>query len=414
MKNNNTFTTKSKIHKLNPTLKFIGFILLIAMIFLPLGFFVQTIIGTCLLIVFFMAKLKKKVLWNILKSVVILFILLLLVNWAFYKDPLALNYLNNGRFNIFIGSQNLIGNAGAVHYFDPSTGTVISPIWGGTIGLSNSNSPFINWNDPIIDNIITENKIDTKYLVKYWNGYNDSIRNTLLKLTNNNELLAQKFLWVINNDWMLNGIKYKTSIINNANLSNLNQVVVYSTNWYSFSPKAIELALFVSIKVFLMILAATILTSTTNSIELTYALENLLSPLKLFRLPVNEASMMIAIALRFIPSLLSESKRIMNAQASRGIDFSNGNLLDKSKAIVSLVVPLFSIAFKKAEDLANAMDVRAYNPRYARTRYRKFRIFLPDWIGYFFLALLFGILIAFLVVPTLFTPFGLFELATLS
>lgn len=411
-KSNNSFVTKSKIHNLNPTLKFIGFILLIAMIFLPLGFFVQAIIGVCLLVLFFMAKLKKRVLWNIFKSVLILFVLLLLVNWAFYKDPLALNYLNNNRFNLFIGNKNWVGLASKNNYFNPTTGTIVSEIWGGTIGLNNQ-SPFINYDNPIIDEILKQNNIDDKFLLKYWNNYNSSVHSSLMKLTKDNEYLARKYLWIINNDWSLNGIKYQTLIISNSDLSKLDQVVIYSTNWYSFSPKAIELALFVSIKVFLMILAATLLTSTTNSIELTYALENLLSPLKLFRLPVNEASMMIAIALRFIPSLLSESKRIMNAQASRGIDFSNGNLIDKSKAIVSLVVPLFSIAFKKAEDLANAMDVRAYNPRYSRTRYRKFKIFWIDWLGYFFLTLLFGILVSFLIVPTLFTPFGIFELSTL-
>jgi energy-coupling factor transport system permease protein len=84
--------------------------------------------------------------------------------------------------------------------------------------------------------------------------------------------------------------------------------------------------------------------------------------------------MTISIALRFVPSLLEESQRILKAQASRGVDFSNGNFRDKVKSLVSLVVPMFSIAFHKADDLANAMEARAYNPRYTRTRYRNYAI----------------------------------------
>ena len=84
--------------------------------------------------------------------------------------------------------------------------------------------------------------------------------------------------------------------------------------------------------------------------------------------------MTIAIAIRFVPSLLDESQKIMKAQASRGVDFNNGNLKDKAKSLVSLVVPMFSIAFKKADDLASAMEARNYNPRYVRTRYRNYSV----------------------------------------
>jgi energy-coupling factor transport system permease protein len=88
--------------------------------------------------------------------------------------------------------------------------------------------------------------------------------------------------------------------------------------------------------------------------------------------------MTISIALRFVPSLLLEAQRILKAQASRGVDFNNGNFKDKVKSLVSLVVPMFSIAFLKADDLANAMEARSYNPRYARTRYRNYIINVYD------------------------------------
>jgi energy-coupling factor transport system permease protein len=84
--------------------------------------------------------------------------------------------------------------------------------------------------------------------------------------------------------------------------------------------------------------------------------------------------MTISIALRFVPSLLEESQKIMKAQASRGVDFRNGNFKDKIKSLVSLVVPMFSVAFHKADQLADAMEARAYNPRYDRTRYRNYPI----------------------------------------
>jgi len=86
--------------------------------------------------------------------------------------------------------------------------------------------------------------------------------------------------------------------------------------------------------------------------------------------------MTISIAIRFVPSLLDESQTILKAQSSRGVDFANGNFKDKIKSIVSLVVPMFSVAFHKADDLANAMEARSYNPRYVRTRYRNYTV---DW-----------------------------------
>ena len=97
------------------------------------------------------------------------------------------------------------------------------------------------------------------------------------------------------------------------------------------------------------------------------AIENLLNPLKRFGFPAHELAMMISIALRFIPDLLDEAKRIMKAQASRGVDFNEGKLSEKIKAIVSLIIPLFISAFQRAEDLANAMESRNYNPEATRT-----------------------------------------------
>lgn len=417
---------QSLIHKLNPTLKFISFVFIIIMIFLPLGFFAQIILVSILLILFFIAKIKRRVLWNIIKSVFFLFLILFVINWFLYKNPIAINI---GDWSVFkspngflLGNPNWINNG---FLSVNNNGLLVSQIWGGEIGVNGSS--YLGFNDPqLLKTIIDQNGISAETINNFWKPLaenNKEIQDLFLKAFSGNEDAAKNYYWLINNSWTYNGVDYKVipvSMMNKPNFAELDMIgaqnfisssyYIVHTNWYTLSPEAIQLALYVSIKVFLMILAATLLTSTTNSIELTYALENVLSPLKLFRLPVAEASMMIAIALRFIPSLLSESNRIMNAQASRGVDFRNGNFVDKMKSIVSLVVPLFSIAFKKAEELANAMDARSYNPRYARTKYRKYVVNWYDWVAYFALILLFGGFVAICKWKLFFTPFNLFEL----
>ena len=116
---------------------------------------------------------------------------------------------------------------------------------------------------------------------------------------------------------------------------------------------------YIFIRLILIITLTTILTSSTK-----------LNPFKRFGFPAHELAMMISIALRFIPDLLDEAKRIMKAQASRGVDFNEGSISEKIKAIVSLIIPLFISAFQRAEDLANAMESRNYNPEASRTRYK--------------------------------------------
>ena len=117
-----------------------------------------------------------------------------------------------------------------------------------------------------------------------------------------------------------------------------------------------------------MIGITTLLTISTMSTDINNGLEWLLSPLKVFKINVSVISMTFALTLRFIPTLLEESKKIMNAQASRGVDFQEGNLSEKIKQIVSLLVPMFVISFRRAEDLSNAMEARGYVIGAPRTR----------------------------------------------
>ncbi|MBU4692375.1 energy-coupling factor transporter transmembrane protein EcfT [Mycoplasma zalophi] len=126
----------------------------------------------------------------------------------------------------------------------------------------------------------------------------------------------------------------------------------------------------ITLRIYGVILITTILTFTTKSVLLTKAINDLLKPLKLIKFPSEIITMIINIALRFIPTLLDEANRIMKAQSSRGVDFKNGHGKDKVKAFLTLIVPLFVSSFSKANDLSDAMVVRGYEPYSKRTQYR--------------------------------------------
>ncbi|WP_342268751.1 energy-coupling factor transporter transmembrane component T [Spiroplasma endosymbiont of Aspidapion aeneum] len=165
------------------------------------------------------------------------------------------------------------------------------------------------------------------------------------------------------------------------------------------SERALYKAFYMAWRIFLTIGFATILTSTTQPIELTLAIEDLLSPLKLIKIPVYIFSTIISIALRMIPTLIEEATRIMKAQSSRGIDFKNGKMNEKVKSIVSLIIPLLVSSFQKAEDLAYAMDSRGYNPNGKRTRYRQVNIRVQDIIIF-----IIGVGVAGMAIAYAFTP----------
>jgi energy-coupling factor transport system permease protein len=121
----------------------------------------------------------------------------------------------------------------------------------------------------------------------------------------------------------------------------------------------------------LLVLMTTMLTLTTTPIEVTDGVESLLGPLKKMRVPVHEFALMMAISLRFIPTLMEETEKIMKAQAARGVDFSGGRFSERVKAIVSLLVPLFISSFKRADELATAMEARGYRGGEGRTKFRQ-------------------------------------------
>ncbi len=147
---------------------------------------------------------------------------------------------------------------------------------------------------------------------------------------------------------------------------------------------------YIVFRLVLMLGLTLMLTGTTRPLDLTYAIEWYLTPFKVVGFPTHEVAMTIAIALRFIPTLLEETMRIMKAQASRGVDFLNGKLQEKLRAIIALIVPLFISAFQRSEELANAMEARGYNPSAPRTRYRQLVWKTRDTWSLFFLMLFVG------------------------
>ena len=134
------------------------------------------------------------------------------------------------------------------------------------------------------------------------------------------------------------------------------------------SEKGIQNALFMVVRIMLLVMGTFLMTYTTSPIRLTDGLESLLGPLKRLRVPVHELAMMMAIALRFIPTLIEATDKIMSAQKARGADFESGNIFQKAKALVPILVPLFISAFRRADELATAMECRCYHGGDGRTK----------------------------------------------
>ena len=139
-------------------------------------------------------------------------------------------------------------------------------------------------------------------------------------------------------------------------------------------------AAFMVLRIVMLISGTFLLTYTTSPITLTDAIESLLSPLKKIKVPVHELAMMMCIALRFIPTLIEETDKIMSAQKARGADFESGNLLQRAKALIPILVPLFISAFRRADELAVAMECRCYHGGEGRTRMKQLRYAARDYI----------------------------------
>lgn len=155
---------------------------------------------------------------------------------------------------------------------------------------------------------------------------------------------------------------------------------IVSVTWES-----IVNTIFLAVRLFLLVLGTSLLTLTTTPVSLTDGIESLLKPLTFIKVPVHELALIMSIALRFIPTLLDETNRIIAAQKARGADFETGGLIKRAKAVVPILIPLLVSAFRRAEDLGDAMDARCYSGAKGRTKYKKLTFTWRDLLGLLFI-----------------------------
>ena len=170
--------------------------------------------------------------------------------------------------------------------------------------------------------------------------------------------------------------------------------ILYTIGPLTITKEGLKQAVFMALRLILLITGTSLLTLTTSPIALTDALEKLLSPFKQIGLPAHELAMMMTIALRFIPTLLEETDKIMKAQMARGADFESGNILRRAKNLVPLLVPLFINAFRRADELATAMEARCYRGGDHRTRLNELKLRVTDIITLVVMIGFFGFIIS--------------------
>jgi energy-coupling factor transport system permease protein len=163
---------------------------------------------------------------------------------------------------------------------------------------------------------------------------------------------------------------------------------------FKITKEGIFTAFFMVLRITMLIMGTFLLTYTTSPIALTDGLETLLGPLKKIRVPVHELAMIMSIALRMIPTLIEETDKIMSAQRARGADFESGSLLQRAKALVPILVPLFVSAFRRADELAVAMECRCYHGGEGRTKLHVLHYQTRDYLVFLaYMCVLFGVLV---------------------
>ncbi len=169
--------------------------------------------------------------------------------------------------------------------------------------------------------------------------------------------------------------------------------IFFQWGFITITWQGLTMALYMSVRLILLVFGSQLLTLTTSPIALTDALEQLMRPLTRIGFPAHELAMMMSIALRFIPTLLEEADKIMKAQKARGADFESGNLIRRAKAMLPLLIPLFVSAFRRADDLALAMEARCYRGGNGRTRMKILKYTRLDLIALISMALLIALVV---------------------
>lgn len=169
--------------------------------------------------------------------------------------------------------------------------------------------------------------------------------------------------------------------------------VIWQMGALKITKEGASFAAMMAVRLFFLVIASSVMTLTTTPNALTEAIEHVMRPLKLIRVPVHEIAMMMSIALRFIPILMEETDKIMKAQKARGAGFDEGNVIQRAKSLVPVLVPLFVSAFRRANDLSLAMEARCYHGGAGRTRMKPLRYGRDDRIAYAALALFLAVMI---------------------
>ena len=194
--------------------------------------------------------------------------------------------------------------------------------------------------------------------------------------------------------FMLRGLKPVMFFIVLTGVFNLFLTTTGKVYWHwsflTVTDEGINNAVFMILRLFFLIMGTSLLTLTTSPIMLTDGIERLLSPFGKIGIPHHEIAMMMSIALRFIPTLLEETDKIIKAQTARGADFESGNLLRRVKAMVPILIPLFISAFRRADELATAMECRCYKGGKGRTRLKVLKMGTIDFFGWIYIAVLFA------------------------
>lgn len=155
-------------------------------------------------------------------------------------------------------------------------------------------------------------------------------------------------------------------------------VILLDLSWLKITQRSLYFSAFMALRLVMLVLGSSVLTLTTTPVALTDGIESLLYPLKLIKFPVHELALIMSIALRFIPTIASETNRIINAQKARGGDFDTGGPIKRIKAMIPILIPLLVSSFRRAEELGDAMDARCYSGSKNRTRYKQMKIGLRD------------------------------------
>lgn len=238
--------------------------------------------------------------------------------------------------------------------------------------------------DPRTKILITIALLIGLFTVQKWQGFIP----VLIFLVMTIKLSEVPFIFVIKG---LKAIAVLVAITGLFNVFLTDGRVLFQIGFLTATYEGLNAAGFMIVRICLLIVVTSMLTLTTTPIMLTDGIETLLSPLKKIKVPVHEFAMMMTIALRFIPTIMEETDKIIKAQSARGADFETGNIFQRAKAMIPILVPLFISAFRRADDLAIAMECRCYHGDHNRTKLKQLKFSLSDLLSLFIVLVSFAL-----------------------